>query len=112
MGGPHFMCVNRALCAGAKCDVGDSVTVVLERDDKKRVMPIPPFLKKIIAADKTAKANWDKRSFTYQQEHVLWVTSAKQEETRERRIMKLMEVLKSGEKRNKKGAIARASPTK
>src|SRR5438270_3512595 len=98
MGGPHFMCVNKQLCAGAKCGVGDMVSVVLERDDKKRVMPLPLFLKKMISGNKAAKANWDRRSFTYQKEHVLWVTSAKQEETRARRVGKLMEALKSGKK--------------
>jgi bacteriocin resistance YdeI/OmpD-like protein/uncharacterized protein DUF1905 len=98
MGGPHFMCVNKALCAGAKCGVGDVVAVVLERDDKKRVMPVPAFMKKAISANKAAKANWEKRPFTYHKEHVLWVTSAKQEETRERRLKKLVEALKSEKK--------------
>ena len=99
MGGPHFMVVNLQLCAGAKCAVGDTVTVVLERDDKKRVVAVPPFLKKIIAADKTAKANWDKHSFTHQKEYVRWITEAKQEETRERRIARMMQMLKSGERK-------------
>ena len=102
MGGPHFMVVNRQLCAGAKCDVGDTVAVVLERDDKKRVVALPPFLKKVIASDKTAKAakaNWDKLSFTHQKEYVKWITEAKHEETRQRRIAKMMQMLKSGEKK-------------
>ena len=99
MGGPHFMCVNKQLCAGAKCGVGDTVGVVLERDDKKRVVAVPAFMKKIIASNKTAKARWDKHSFTHQKEYVQWITEAKQEETRERRITKMMLMLKSGERR-------------
>jgi hypothetical protein len=99
MGGPHFMCVNKTLCAGAKCGVGDTVSVVLERDTEKRVVTVPPFLKKIIASHKAAKANWDKHSFTHQKEYVNWVTDAKQEETRERRVAKMMQTLKGGVKK-------------
>ncbi len=94
MGGPHFMCVNKQLCG-----VGDTVRVILERDEEKRAVRVPPFLKKIISGDKAAKANWDKHSYTHQKEYVQWVTEAKHEETRERRISKMMQMLKNGERR-------------
>src|SRR5438067_1313986 len=35
MGSGHCMVVNEALRAGAKCKAGDTVTVVMERDDAK-----------------------------------------------------------------------------
>jgi uncharacterized protein YdeI (YjbR/CyaY-like superfamily) len=55
-------------------------------------------LKKALAKNKTAQANWQKLSFTHKKEMALAILGAKQEETRARRLAKVVEVLKTGKK--------------
>jgi uncharacterized protein YdeI (YjbR/CyaY-like superfamily) len=51
-----------------------------------------------LAKSKTAQANWEKMSFTNKKEMANCIREAKQEETRARRLAKVMGILKSGEK--------------
>jgi hypothetical protein len=97
-GGPHMMPVNKALRTGAGAEPGDVVEVVMERDTEERTVEAPPELKKELAKSKTAQANWEKMSFTNKKEMANCIREAKQEETRARRLAKVMGILKSGEK--------------
>jgi hypothetical protein len=98
MGGCHGMAVNRTMRDGAGAEAGDTVNVVMERDEGKRFVKVPPFLKKELAKSKAAQANWQKLSFTNQKEIALSISGAKQEETRLRRLAKTMDILKTGKK--------------
>ena len=97
-GGRHLMPVNKALRAGAGVNAGDMVEVVMERDEEERTVETPPLLKKALAKSKTAQANWDKLSFTHKKEMALAIVGAKQEETRARRLAKVVDILKTGKK--------------
>jgi hypothetical protein len=97
-GGRHLMPVNKALRAGAGVNAGDMVEVVMERDDEERTVETPPLLKKALAKSKTAQANWEKLSFTHKKEIALAIVGAKQEETRARRLAKVVDILKTGKK--------------
>jgi uncharacterized protein YdeI (YjbR/CyaY-like superfamily) len=77
---------------------GDVADVVMERDEEKRTVETPPLLKKALARNKTAKANWEKLSFTHAKEMAVWINEAKQEETRARRLAKVIQVLETGTK--------------
>jgi uncharacterized protein YdeI (YjbR/CyaY-like superfamily) len=83
---------------GAKVGAGDMVDVVMERDEAERVVAVPPLLKKELAKNKTAQANWKKLAYTHQKEIALSISGAKQEETRVRRLAKAMNILKTGKK--------------
>lgn len=98
MGDGHMMAVNADMRAGAKCKAGDTVAVVMEIDEEKRTVEVPPYLKKVIAGDAKAKAAWEKLSFTHQKEWVRAVEEAKKPETREKRIAAMMEDLKKEKK--------------
>ena len=98
MGGCHMMPVNQTLRKGAGAEPGDMVEVVMERDDEKRTVEAPAVLKKALAKNKVAKANWEKMGFTHKKEIALWIEAAKKEETRARRMAKAMEVLEKGTK--------------
>jgi hypothetical protein len=98
MGGCHGMAVNRTMRAGAKAKAGDVVEVVMERDEEERTVEAPPELKKELAKSKTAQANWEKLSFTHKKEMALSIREAKQEETRARRLAKVMQILRTGAK--------------
>ena len=81
-GAHHMMPVNKLLLAGAGAQPGDMVDVVMERDEEERTVGAPPLLKKALAKNKTAQANWEKLSFTHKREMALAIIGAKQEETR------------------------------
>ena len=98
MGGCHMMPVNKTLCEGARVAAGDVVEVVMERDEEERTVEAPPLLKKALAKSKAAEENWRKLSFTHKKEMAQAILGAKQEETRLRRLMKIVQVLKSGSK--------------
>jgi hypothetical protein len=98
MGGCHMMPVNKTLCRGADAKPGDVVEVVMEHDDEERTVDAPPELSKELKKDKKALANWEKNSFTNKKEMVLSIRDAKKDETRERRLTKVMQVLKTGAK--------------
>jgi len=98
MGGCHRMVVNKDMREGAGVKAGDTVTVVMERDEAPRTVEAPTVLKKELAKSKTAQANWEKLVFTHKKEMARSIVEAKQEETRVRRLAKVMDVLKNGKK--------------
>jgi uncharacterized protein YdeI (YjbR/CyaY-like superfamily) len=93
-----MMPVSKALRDGAGVKPGDTVSVVMERDEDERIVEAPPLLTKEMAKSKAAQANWGKLSFTNKKEIALSISSAKQEETRQRRLAKAMDILKTGKK--------------
>jgi hypothetical protein len=98
MGGCHMMAVNRGMREDAGVKAGDVVEIVMERDEAERSVEIPPPLKKELGKSKTAAANWEKQSYSNQKAMALSITEAKQEETRVRRLAKVMDILKTGKK--------------
>jgi len=98
MGSGHMMVVNKTLRNGAKCKAGDVVDVVLQRDREDRVVDVPGYLSKVIAADKAAQATWDSLSFTHKKEWVRAIEEAKKEETRQARIQKMMSAMRAGKR--------------
>ena len=98
MGGCHRMVVNKQIRDGAGVKARDTVTVVMEKDEAPRTVKAPVLLKRELAKNKTAQANWEKQSFTNQKEMARSITEVKQEETRTRRLAKVIDVLKNGKK--------------
>jgi Domain of unknown function (DUF1905)/Bacteriocin-protection, YdeI or OmpD-Associated len=86
--GHHYMVVNKEVRAGAKVKGGDTVTVHMERDDEPRTIEPPADLQRALKANKTARAAWEKLSYTHQKEYAAAVAEAKRPETRARRIEK------------------------
>ena len=98
MDGCHMMPVNKALCKGAGVGPGDVVDVVMERDGEERTVEVPAELEKELTKNKKARERWDGLAFTHKKEMALSISGAKQEETKKRRLAKVMDVLKSGKK--------------
>ncbi len=98
MGGCHFMVVNRHLRAAAGVSGGETVPVVMERDDEPRTVEPPADFARALRADGDAQAAWDKLSYTHRREHVEHVEGAKKPETRQRRIEKSISQLAAGKK--------------
>jgi Bacteriocin-protection, YdeI or OmpD-Associated/Domain of unknown function (DUF1905) len=75
---------------------GQVVDVELELDTEKRVVALPNELAALLAADPAARAAYDKLSYSNQRRIVEPIDQAKAAETRQRRIDKAMETLRSG----------------
>jgi hypothetical protein len=99
MGDGHMMVINAEMRAGAKCKGGDTVSVLMELDEQKRIVELPKSLKKVIDSDPTAREFWRTLSFTHQKEYVREIESAKRPETREKRIAAMMEALRKKQRK-------------
>jgi hypothetical protein len=98
MGGCHMMPVNKALCSGAGAKPEDMVDVVMQRDEEERTVEAPPELEKELAKSTKAQERWEKLAFTHKKEMANSIRDAKQEETKKRRLAKVVQVLKTGAK--------------
>jgi hypothetical protein len=96
----HLMVVNRQMReAAGGLDPGETVSVVMERDDEPRTVTVPEDLDRALRAEDGLLATWEKLSFTHKREHVQAIEEAKRPETRTRRIEKAIEHLKSKAKK-------------
>jgi hypothetical protein len=92
-GGCHWLVVNRDMREGAKIKAGETISVMMERDDEPRVITPPKDFARALAANKTALAAWDKLSYTHRKEYAKAIEEAKKPETRARRIEKAIAAL-------------------
>ncbi len=68
--------------------------------NSKPEIPEPEHLTTLLAKDKKAKATWDGFSSSCRREYVEWITEAKTEPTREKRLAQTLEWLAEGKQRN------------
>jgi hypothetical protein len=73
---------------------GDAVTVTVERDAGERTVEVPGDLAAALA-DAGLREAFDTLSYSHRREHVNAINEAKKPETRNRRIAKALEMLKS-----------------
>ena len=97
-GGTHYMVVNREVREGAGVRGGDTVSVIMERDEEPRTVEPPADLLRALRADRAARATWERLSYTHRKEHVRAVEEAKRPETRARRIEKSIALLAAWKK--------------
>lgn len=77
---------------------GDTVTVILSKDETERTVEIPPdFAAALSEAGLTSAFN--EMSFSHRREHVQAILDAKKPETRTKRIISAMEMIRKGLKR-------------
>jgi hypothetical protein len=99
MGGVFMVGLSAEHRAGAGVAGGDEVEVDVELDSAPREVTVPPELAAALDAEPAARATFDGLSYSNKSWHVLQVTGAKTEETRQRRIAKSVEALKQGRPR-------------
>ena len=96
MGGRYMVGVSAENRAGAQVKGGDEIDVDIELDSGPREVVVPPELAAALDADPAARRTFDALSYSNQSWHVLQVTGAKTDETRERRIAKSIAALHDG----------------
>jgi hypothetical protein len=76
---------------------GDTIEVVLWKDEAERTVEIPAEFKALMEKAGLL-ASFEKLSITNRKEYCRWIADAKREETREKRLKKSIEMLRSGVK--------------
>ena len=97
--GSHWLRVNKAMCAAAGAEDGDTATVEVTRVGEEPEIRVPTDLHEALAAAPRARALWSKITPMARRDWILWLSSAKQPETRRGRIEKACDMLASGKRR-------------
>ena len=77
---------------------GDEVKITVEADTEPRVVEVPAELAKAFEKEKAAAAFFNSLVYSHQKEYVGYITEAKKEETRTRRVAQTIEMLRKGKK--------------
>lgn len=94
MGGRFLISFNAQTRRETGRGAGDEVEVRLDVDDAPRVVDVPDDLAAALQQDPAAKAAWDALSYSHQRAHAESITGAKTDETRNRRVLKVLAALK------------------
>jgi len=93
----HMLGVLKAIRGQLGKKPGDTVEVVLWKDAEERTLDVPPEFEKLMKKEGLL-SSFEKLSYTHRKEYCRWITEAKKEETRSRRLEKAVEMLKKGVK--------------
>ena len=96
--GKHYLVVNRAIRESIGKSAGDMVTVVMGLDSAPRTVTVPNDLKKALEKNRSATDYFEAMAYSHKKTYVDWIEEAKKNETRERRILKAMDMLSEGKK--------------
>jgi hypothetical protein len=100
MGGESLLGLNRQVREAAGVAAGDTVDVAVLLDTAPREVEVPEDLAAALSADHQVRATFDALAFTHRKEYVRWVTEAKREDTRQRRINQAVEMIRAGKTRS------------
>jgi hypothetical protein len=95
----HWLKVNRKMSEAAGADAGDVVTLELTPSGEELEPRVPADLRKALAAAPKARALWLDVTPSARRDWVQWILSAKQAETRARRVNNACSMLSSGKRR-------------
>ena len=62
-------------------------------------IPVPEDLEKVLAMNEKARDTWDSFASSHRKQYLYWINDAKGDDTKARRISKLVKMLEAGEKR-------------
>lgn len=96
--GCHILVITQAIRKQLQKTFGDDVLVVLWEDKEERVVEVPDDVNQILTENLQAKEFFESLSYTHRKEYVRWINDAKKDETRDRRKIKMIELLLQGKK--------------
>jgi bacteriocin resistance YdeI/OmpD-like protein/uncharacterized protein DUF1905 len=94
----YYLPIRRESREACRLAPGMPVEVALALDEEPRTVEVPDDLAAAFAGDPEARVVFDRLSFTRQREYVEWITSAKREATRTRRLAQTLAMLRNGAK--------------
>ncbi len=95
-GGRSLIGLRREIRQAAQVSIGDTLEVNVELDAEPRVVEVPDDLAAALLADPAAGRIFEGLSFTNRKEYVGWVQAARRAATRQERIARAVDLLKSG----------------
>ncbi|WP_101848210.1 YdeI/OmpD-associated family protein [Zhihengliuella sp. ISTPL4] len=95
MGGENMIGLSKATRADLGVEIDQEVDAVIRLDTAERTVEVPAALAAALDADPAVRAAFDALSPSARKEHARAVADAKQDATRERRIAKIVESLRS-----------------
>jgi Bacteriocin-protection, YdeI or OmpD-Associated/Domain of unknown function (DUF1905) len=95
----HWLKVDQKLREAAGADAGDLVTLEIAPASEEPEPTIPADLKKALAAAPKARKSWSEITPIARRDWIQWITSAKEPETRTRRIKNACSMLAAGKRR-------------
>lgn len=115
--GEHATTLERAGCLRSRADLppkaafakalkramalnAEGTALPRKKAQKRAPIPMHPELKRALATTTRAKATFDALAPSHQREYLEWITEAKKDDTRARRIEQTVEWLTAGKKRN------------
>jgi hypothetical protein len=99
MGGPnHILIILKGIREQIGKTFGDEVKIAVELDTGPPVVEIPPELAKAFKKEKAAAEYFKSLAYSHQREYIGYITEAKREETRLRRVAQTIEMLRAGKK--------------
>jgi len=93
----HWLPVNKAMRKGAGAEAGDTVQIAILEPEPEPTMPADLWV--ALAASEKAKTLWNDLTPIGRTDWIRWVESARQPETRMRRIIRTVEQLSEGKRR-------------
>src|SRR6201988_2155590 len=97
--GSHWIRVNKTMRDAAGADAAHTVTVEITRAGEEPEIRVPMDLRKALVAVPLAQAGWEDITPMARRDWIFSISSAKQPETRKRRIEKACDMLASGKRR-------------
>lgn len=95
----HWLKVTKKLREAAGAEVGDVVQLEISPSAKPVEATVPADLRQALAAAPTAREVWSSITPVARRDWILWIVSAKQPETRARRIANACDMLGKGKRR-------------
>ena len=92
----HILIIPKNIRNKINKNAGDMVKVVIIKDTEERKVNIPDDFNEVLIKENDAFLFFEKLSFTHKKEYVNWFDEAKKPETRQKRILKAIEMLKNG----------------
>jgi hypothetical protein len=95
----HILGMTQKIRAEIGKKPGDTVHVILKKDEEPRIVEIPEELKKLLQGNEQAMNFFNTLSYTNQKAYADWIISAKKIETREKRVGESISMLLNKVKR-------------
>jgi hypothetical protein len=96
--GTHYLVVGKSIRDQIHAAQGDTVTITIELDSGDRQLETPADFTQALSDQPQANEVFDRLSYSHKKAYVDWISSAKQGETRQRRIEKALVLLSQGKK--------------
>jgi len=97
--GGHWLKVPRALREAAGVETGNTVSLSIAPVKKEPEPKLPPDLRKALTATSDAMEQWKTITASARRDFIQWLKTAKQAETRARRIRTACDMLAAGKRR-------------